>query len=119
MHYLRALLTDCGVLPAADPQLREFQAWLTRRLEALAGHPHQRLLRQFGLWHQLPGMRARAAGPLRTTACQYARTRFTQAQTFLTWTAAAGVRPSASPRPTSTATTPATAPTSAKASAPS
>ena len=96
VHYLRDLLTDCGVLPAADPQLRQFQAWLTRRLEALAGHPHQRLLRQFGLWHQLPGMRARAAaGPLRTTACQYARTRFTQAQTFLTWTAAAGVRPSA------------------------
>ena len=41
-------------------------------------------------------MRARAAaGPLRTTAAQYARSRFIQAQTFLTWTAALGVRPSA------------------------
>ena len=38
------------------------------------GTPHLRLLRQFGLWHQLSGMRARAAGgPLRTTAAQYAR----------------------------------------------
>ena len=50
--------SDCGVLPAADKQLRDFQAWLDRRLEALAGHPHLRLLRQFGLWHQLPRMRA-------------------------------------------------------------
>ena len=94
--YLRDLLVSCGVLPAVDKQLREFGAWLDRRLQALAGHPHLRLLRQFGLWHQLPAMRARAAaGPLRTTAAQYARSRFIQAQAFLTWTAALGVRPSA------------------------
>ena len=55
-----------------------------------------RLLRQFGLWHQLPAMRARAAaGPLRATAGQYARSRFVQAETFLTWVADLGVRPSA------------------------
>lgn len=94
--YLRHLLVDCGALPAIDRQLREFQAWLDRRLESLAGHPHLRLLRQFGLWHQLPAMRARAAaGPLRTTAGQYARSRFIQAQAFLTWTVGLGVRPSA------------------------
>ena len=41
-------------------------------------------------------MRARAAaGPLRTTAAQYARSRFIQAEAFLTWTAALNVRPSA------------------------
>ena len=34
-------------------------------------------------------------GPLRTTAAQYARSRFIQAQAFLTWTDALGVRPSA------------------------
>ena len=63
-------------------------------------------------------MRARAAaGPLRTTACQYARSRFIQAQAFLTWTAALGVPPPPSPRRTSTPTPPATAPTSVKASA--
>ena len=96
VFYLRDLLVSCGALPAVDKQLHEFQAWLDRRLENLAGHPHQRLLRQFGLWHQLPGMRARAAaGPLRTTAAQYARSRFIQAQTFLTWTDALGVQPSA------------------------
>ena len=94
--YLRELLVDCGVLPAVDRQLREFQAWLDWRLDGLAGHPHLRLLRQFGLWHQLPAMRARAAaGPLRTTACLYAKTRFNQAQIFLTWIAGLGVRPSA------------------------
>ena len=52
--YLRDLLVSCGVLPAADRQLREFQTWLDRRLDTVAGHPHLRLLRQFGLWHQLP-----------------------------------------------------------------
>ena len=96
VHYLRDLLVDCGVLPAADKQLREFGAWLDCRLDGLAGHPHLRLLRQFGLWHQLPRMRARAAaGPLRATAGQYARSRFVQAETFLTWAADLGVRPSA------------------------
>jgi hypothetical protein len=94
--YLRELLIDCGVLPAADRQLRDYQAWLTRQLGTLDGHPHLRLLRQFGQWHQLPAMRARAAaGPLAPTACQYAKTRFTAAQAFLTWIPAAGVRPSA------------------------
>ena len=96
VFYLRDLLVSCGVLPAVDKQLREFQAWLDRRLDSLAGHPHLRLLRQFGLWHQLPRMRARAAaGPLRATAGQYARSRFVQAETFLTWAADLGVRPSA------------------------
>ena len=37
--YLRDLLVDCGILAAADKQLRDFRAWLDRRLEALAGHP--------------------------------------------------------------------------------
>ncbi|MGH3284940.1 MAG: hypothetical protein ACRDPD_09710, partial [Streptosporangiaceae bacterium] len=92
--YLRDLLVSCGALPGTDKQLRDYQAWLNRRLETLGGHPHLRLLRQFGLWHQLPRMRARAAaGPLRATAGQYARSRFLQAETFLTWTA--DVRPSA------------------------
>lgn len=96
VSYLRELLTDCGVLPAADRQLRDYQAWLGRRLDTLDGHPHLRLLRQFGQWHQLPAMRARAAaGPLAPTACQYAKSRFTQAQAFLTWATAVGVRPSA------------------------
>ena len=96
VHYLRDLLTDCGVLPAVDRQLREFQGWLDWRLDGLAGHPHLRLLRQFGLWHQLPAMRARAAaGPLRTTACLYAKTRFNQACAFLTWADGLGVRPAA------------------------
>jgi integrase len=94
--YLRDLLVSCGALPAADKQLLQFQAWLGHRLASLAGHPQLRLLRQFGLWHQLPRMRARAAtGPLRATALQYARSRFTQAQAFLTWAADHDLRPAA------------------------
>lgn len=94
--YLRDLLVACGSLPPADKQLRSYQAWLDRRLAGLAGHPHQRLLRQFGQWHQLPRMRARAAaGPLRATAAPYARNRFLQAETFLTWAGDQGVQPAA------------------------
>jgi len=92
--YLRDLLISCGALPPADKQLRDYQAWLDRRLTTLTGHPHLRLLRQFGTWHQLPAMRAKAAaGPLRATAAQYARTRFTQAEAFLTWTAGHHLHP--------------------------
>jgi hypothetical protein len=94
--YLRDLLISCSALPPADKQLRDYQAWLNRRLTSLASHPHLRILRQFGTWHQLPAMRARAAaGPLRATASQYARTRFTQAETFLTWAAGHGLHPAA------------------------
>jgi hypothetical protein len=94
--YLRDLLISCSALPPADKQLRDYQAWLDRRLTSLASHPHLRILRQFGTWHQLPAMRARAAaGPLRATASQYARTRFTQAETFLTWAAGHGLHPAA------------------------
>jgi hypothetical protein len=94
--YLRDLLVSCGALPAADKQLLDFQAWLHRRLTALAAHPHIRLLRQFGLWHYLPRMHAKAAiGPLRYTARQYAQGRFRQAEVFLTWVADRGRSPSA------------------------
>jgi integrase len=93
--YLRDLLVSCGVLPAADKQLLDYEAWLNRRLAALAGHPHERLLRQFGLWHQLARMRAKAArAPLRATARKYAETRFRQAEHFLTWLDSRGRRPS-------------------------
>ena len=92
--YLRDLLMNCGLLPDADRQLLDYDSWLRRRLDDLDGHPHQQLLRQFGMWHQLARMRARAAsGPLRPTARQYAEQRFTTACTFLTWVHARGGHP--------------------------
>jgi hypothetical protein len=93
--YLRDLLVTCGALPAADRQLADYEAWVHRRLALLAGHhPHERLLRQFSLWHQLPRMRAKAAAmPLPPSARKYAEQRFIQAENFLTWTATLGCRP--------------------------
>ena len=86
--YLRDLLVSCGALPPIDRQLADYEGWLHRRLTGLAGHPHERLLRQFSLWHQLPKMRAKAAtAPLRPSARKYAEQRFIQAENFLTWTA--------------------------------
>ena len=81
-------------LPATDRQLADYEGWVHRRLASLAGHPHERLLRQFSLWHQLPRMRARAAtAPLRPTARKYAEQRFIQAENFLSWTARIGRQP--------------------------
>lgn len=91
--HLRGLLVSCGILPAADRHLLDYEAWLHRKLATLDGHPHQRLLREFSLWHQLTRMRsAAAARPLRPTARKYATDRFTAAETFRTWTAARGRR---------------------------
>ena len=43
--YLRDLLTDRGLLLAADRQLLLYESWLNRRLATLASHPHHQLLR--------------------------------------------------------------------------
>jgi hypothetical protein len=84
--HLRDLLMACQVLPTVDRVLLDIEAWLHRRLEALREHPHRRLLHQFAHWHQLPRLRATAAGgPLRPTARQYADHQFAAAQAFCTW----------------------------------
>src|SRR6266498_3665462 len=62
------------------------QTWLHHRLTALAGNPHHQLLRQFGLWHQIPRLRARAARrPLTEAARRFAGAQLTQAERFLIW----------------------------------
>jgi hypothetical protein len=64
-NQVRGLLLAAGVLPTIDQVLLDYQRWLDRRLHAHTGHPHHRLLLQFGRWHQLARMRAKAdAGPL-------------------------------------------------------
>lgn len=84
--HTRALLISCGVLPDADKQLLDYERWLTEQLQATAGHPHARLLRQFGRWDLLARMRAATArGPLPPTAANNARRRFRAATNFLTW----------------------------------
>jgi hypothetical protein len=83
---MRHLLMSCGILPMVDRHLLDFEAWLHRRLALAADHPHERLLRQFALWHQLARMRATAATrPLRATARAHATQQFTQAEGLLTW----------------------------------
>ena len=91
---MRHLLVVAGVLPPADVQLTAHEGWLRVRLARLEGHPHLRLLREFGLWHQLSRMRAAAARrPLRATAARYAQVRFITAEVFLDWVTERGLRP--------------------------
>jgi len=76
----------CGILPTVDKQVLHAQTWLHHRLAALATSPHHQLLRQFGLWHQIPRLRARArTRPLTDAARRLAGEQFTQAERFLAW----------------------------------
>jgi len=64
------------------------------RLVLLNIEDYERLLRQFGLWHQLPRMRTKAAlAPLTPPARTYAQLEFIHATAFCTWLAAHGHRP--------------------------
>ena len=118
--YLRDLLVRLRRrCPPPTSSCASSEAWLDRRLDGLAGHPHVRLLRQFGLWHQLPRMRAtgrrRAAArhrrPVRPAPVHPGR----DLPDLGRRPGRAAMPPS--PRPTSTPGTPATWPTSARASA--
>lgn len=94
--YLRDLLMACGTLPAVDKQLLHFETWLTHRLAELDGDPHQRLLRRFATWEQLPRLRARAdRNPLTATSRRFASEQFTAARTFLAWIDGRGGTPGA------------------------
>jgi hypothetical protein len=92
--FVRNLLVAAGLLPAVDQTLLDFERFVRQRLAGLAGHPHQRLLRQFGLWHQLPRIRAKAAiRPLTYGAYTYAQQQFVAAESFLTWLVQTGCQP--------------------------
>jgi hypothetical protein len=87
--HLRDLLMACGVLPHIDRQILLFEQWHRRQLAAITNPGHQRLLRQYATWHQLPKLHAAA----RTTALQAssrnrAAEQFTTAARFLAWLAA-------------------------------
>lgn len=84
--YLRDLLLACGALRTVDKQLLHFETWLAHRLAELDDDPHQRLLRRFATWKQLPRLRARAdRNPLTTSSRRFASEQFTAARTFLAW----------------------------------
>jgi hypothetical protein len=91
---VRHMLVCTGVLPAIDPTVLDFERFSRRRLAILAGHPHQRLLRQFALWQQLPRMRAKAARRTLTYgAFLYAQQQFLAGESFLTWLVDKGLQP--------------------------
>ncbi len=91
VSHLRDLLMACGALPARDKHLLYAEAWLHRELAALAGHPHERVLRQYGTWHQLPRLRSRARQkPLTPSIRRFSGEQFTTARKFLGWLAGRG-----------------------------
>ncbi len=84
----RDLLVAAGCLPPIDRPLHRFERWLTTRLTQLQDHPYERVLRQFGTWHHLAKMRAKAAKqPLTTNAQTYASMEIKRAIDFCTWLA--------------------------------
>jgi hypothetical protein len=114
--YLRDLLMQHGVLPAADRHLLMFGRWLTGHLAAVADPGHRRRVEQFAAWHVERRLRAQAEvhppGPGKAGA---ARAQVVQATAFLAWldTAAAPAPPA--PNRTSTAGTAARPPAGSRA----
>lgn len=91
---VRNMLLAADLLPAVDQTVLDFERFARQRLQTLAQHPHQRLLRQFALWQQLPRMRAKAATRTLTYgAYLYAQQQFLAAESFLTWLASSGRQP--------------------------
>jgi hypothetical protein len=91
VSHLRSLLMACGALPARDKYLLYAEAWLHRELATLAGHPHERVLRQYGTWRQLPRLRSRVRHkPLTPAVRRFAGEQFTTARKFLDWLAGRG-----------------------------
>jgi hypothetical protein len=91
---VRQMLVTTGVLPTVDPTVLDFERFARRRLASLSEHPHQRLLRQFALWQQLPRMRAKAARRTLTYgAFLYAQQQFLAGESFLTWLTDKGHQP--------------------------
>jgi hypothetical protein len=91
VSHLRDLLMACGALPARDKHLLYAEAWLHRELAALACRPHERVLRQYGTWRQLPRLRSRAGRkPLTPSIRRFAGEQFTTARKFLEWLADRG-----------------------------
>jgi|SRR6266536_347806 len=98
----------CGILPTVDKQFLHAQTWLHHRLAALAGNPHQQLLRQFGVWHQIPRLRARArTRPLTEAARRFAAEQFHSGRAVPDLAGSERPAPgAAAPRPTLTPGTP-------------
>jgi hypothetical protein len=91
VNHVRSLLMSCGALPARDKHLLYAEAWLHRELAALAGNPHERVLRQYGTWRQLPRLRSRARQkPLTPAIRRFAGEQFATARKFLEWLAGRG-----------------------------
>jgi hypothetical protein len=84
--YLRDLLMQCWILPTVDKQLLHFETWLRQRLSEHRADDDHRLLRQFGLWHQLPKLRSQAQHrPLTPATRHFAAEQLTHAAGFLLW----------------------------------
>ncbi|GLY92529.1 hypothetical protein [Actinoallomurus iriomotensis] len=84
--HLRDLLMASEALPQVDKQILHHETWLAHRYAELAADQHERLLRAFATWHQLPRMRARAAiKPLTPGSRTFAGEQFKTAHAFLSW----------------------------------
>ena len=89
--HLRDLLMACGALPGVDRRILLHEQRYLRQLAGVTDPGHQRLLRQYATWDQLPKLHAAAhAGRLTTGARNHAAGQFTCPARFLTWLAARG-----------------------------
>jgi len=58
--YIRDLLVEHGTLPHRDRLLHAYATWLTARLAEISDPDHRSIVKQFGTWHHLRRLRAKA-----------------------------------------------------------
>lgn len=107
-EHLRQLLIHHRLLPARDPDLARFEAWLQVRLGSLTDPTVRQPIEQFATWHHLRRIRGRVRQGLDVRGAVHASKQdITQAGAFLAWLADRGRTWAAAGRPTSTSGCPA------------
>lgn len=85
-EHLRQLLVHAGALPARDPDLALFQAWLTNRLDSTEPISVRLPLERFATWHLLPQIQRRIHdGHDAHGATHAAKQQITEVGRFLSW----------------------------------
>lgn len=87
VEHLREILVHHRMLPTrGDRHLRNFERWLSRRLNELQRYPEIALtIEHFATWHHLKRLRTKVGSTNMDIACRDARQEITEAGKFLIW----------------------------------
>lgn len=86
VNHLRGILEHHGILPARDPRLAHFEAWLKSKLDAITEKSVRHPIEQFATWHHLARVRKMSQSGKETRGPVHASKQdITETIKFLTW----------------------------------